>query len=459
MPEWKTVTAPRMLFLPVAGADFGTSGRKVFPHDEIEILPGTLKAKINGVEVQLQRTLEDLIDDDGVIQLAKPAPPVSLSRGGPGRAITGRLGEARSTRGLWDHDAADNWQGDAATTRFPSPNAGQGTDLFGRPDRHRGFKVVPEERPLPRRTASFEPTTPLPDRDWSPEEQAVIDEFHGQLQQEFADNDPDIEIREVRLRDGSIAHARFSKDTGRQIGATFRQYQEGTSFDTHGSNPSFDMDQYRRDLAEQNRHATPAPTARERYEQAQAKNAARTLHGAPPRPVPAPPTPTPPPTPTRQVKTASLGSPHLDNLVGAACSPPGRCDAPGVPLGLLLHLSGPQDAREALLRAAGATTAPTLEAAIGKMFMLTPDDPPLVAVELDTNDIVTLAAQLPAAATAFEESPRAALVVSTPDQGAKTPPLLDYIAKLKVRLTPHERDPRFITASCDKEQVSFPVPG
>ena len=194
MSEWIQVNVPRTLYLPVNNGDgFKDSGRRVEPSDKVEFCPGTNKCRINGVEHSMLRSCDNIpLTDDHTINLARPARPVALSRGGVGSASVGPMGSAvRAARGNWDHSVVEEWQGDAGTARFPvrAPTAGE--DLFGKPDPHRGFRQAGETR-----TAS---TAPPSDGDvqWTGEEQGLIDEalgeFEAGLQAQYDKTDKDFE--------------------------------------------------------------------------------------------------------------------------------------------------------------------------------------------------------------------------------------------------------------------------
>jgi len=445
MSDWKTIRAPKMLYLPVEGADFDHSGQRVEPSDKIRILPGTNQIEINGVPHKLMRNIDDLIDAQGNIQLAKPAPPVKIHAGGRGRASVAGIGGAR-LRAKEAHDfdleEAKHWEGDAGTDVVPFNWQSQSHPDGPRRKTARGFPIVHEGTGEP----VLEPILEGP----APPE---AEEFFDDLRDHMAKDTEPSEMREVTLRDGSKAQALFSTVTGRQIGTPQRNYQaafnelghqEGNPTSSTGPNPTFDMDEYRRLVAQQQAAATIAPTARERHDAAMAGSRAHEAAMAPPQQ----PAQQPPSHPT-----TSLGSPHLDNLVGAACGAP---QTPGAPLGHIFHLVGPADLRKALLQAAGATFAENLTTAIGSMFLLKHDQAPLIVVEMNVIDAAKLADDLPAAATAFEESSKpTVLVISTPDIPA--PRLMGYICRLRIDLEPHPTNDRFVTAKINDLTASFPA--
>lgn len=471
MSDWKTITIPKTCYLPVGDANsaFKDSGLRVEPTDKVELLTGSTQIRINGATHHLMRNIDHLIDPNGVLQLAKPAPPVKISAGGAGWGV-GRMGEVTSRlRGSWDHEAAEEWQGDGATIAHPGmfSDPEGGTDLFGRPDQHRGFKVVREDAgahdtPFGK-TAKQVSFGGGPDRNWTPDERAAIDEFFGELGEHMREDW--VEEREVTLRDGSKARALFDKRTGKQIGTPQRMYQvrrdaQGRQLaaptSSHGPNARFDMDEYRRRMAAQMADSTPAPTFREAQAVHEAKNKGTripdpALDNPLDHPIEAVPAPSP------HVETTSTGSPHLDSLLDKVAS------TPGWPLRTVSTLNGPPEATESLLRAAGASFADSIQAAFGHIHLLKPGQTPLIAIHMppDLTDALRLdiAEQLPTLAEMLVAH-KVAVVLALPDwTDAHTPALLRYLPKIKVQVAPHESDPRFLTAkTASGESISFPRP-
>ena len=265
MSEWKTIKAPKMLYLPIAGDVFAKNGLRVEPSDSLAILPGTNRIRINGVEHSLMRVLDDLVDENGVIQLAKPAPPVRLHAGGPGRASVAAIGGARLRKGEFDLEEAENWQGDEGTNsvpfQFPTPEP---------PKSARGFPIVREETPAFGKTVRT--ATATHENTGNPE----VDQFFTEFAAHMNKGTLDSECREVTLSDGSTARALFDLKTGRQIGTPQRQYQptfdsagvqQGQHVGYGGKNPTFSVKdrrkaeaEYRRRLDEQHKDSVTSPT-------------------------------------------------------------------------------------------------------------------------------------------------------------------------------------------------------
>jgi hypothetical protein len=479
MPQvWKTVKVPRMLYLPVVtGEGFNNSGMRLEPRvqlrdddgnltddwtgDELELLPGSNQIRINGVDHRMLISCDKLnIDDNGFIQLNKPRPPAAFTSGGHGAASVGGMGVAiRKAKGKWDHDAAREWEGDAATSvepfRFPRHDDPHGT-------KHPGYKT-------PRSRADdiqLVPTTGFGDA-FDESDEDFIDAFANDFAAHMAKGDPDNEIRDVTLRDGTIAQARFDKKTGRQIGATFREYkdegQQGQTLGYSGKAPTFDDAEYRRRLREQNQHATPAPTARERHE-AEYK-VAKTVHG-PAEPPRAPAAPQQRAAPmVLATGWTTTGAPHLDQLIGA-----GRSDLSGWPLRTVCHLFGCSASTRSLIEAThSATFADSIVNAIGKVHMLKDHEMGPVYVHLEElNDKLrlALAEELPVIVE-LAKSKKVAVVIVTPDWGDQMPSLLKYLPVVRVSVEPHVPDPRFICAHIKKndlnpnttnQSVAFPAP-
>lgn len=468
---WKAIKVPRALYLPVDnGQGFKDSGKRIEPTDTVEFLMGSTRIRINGVEHTMMRACDEIpLDKNGCIALAKPK-GVTISGNGVGRAHVGREGEARAgARRMWDPQAAEEWQGDQGTAAYPSGAAGSYTDLFGKIDHFRGFRVVRDDTPAYGHTgkqASFSGSgnrpgvhmgpgsEDLPDREWSAEEQAVIDEFNQGLEERYAET-RDFEYREVNLRDGSVGRALFSKITGDQVGAPSRMYQDGRSLTV---NPKKAHEEYRRLMAEQNQDASVAPNAAERYEQAQAKNASRTLHGEPPRNLRVQaPQEVPRNTPAPEVlipHTVALGHQILDGAIAHAFGLPST--AYGIPLGEIIAMSG--EGASAVLGTVGAV-ADSLTNAVGRLFMLKDSEHPMVSVTLgdmtDINTRIALADDFPRAVEALKKA-RAVLVLVLPSP--EVPGIVSMASKVHVHIEPHERDERFLVATINGKTTAFPHP-
>lgn len=438
MSDWKTITAPKMLYLPVLGTDFDKSGLRVEPTDALAILPGTNRIKINGVEHSLMRSLDDLLDDKGVIQLAKPAPPVRLHAGGPGRASVAGIGGARLRKGDFDLKEAENWQGDSGTDRVPfNFSHPDGPRL---PKEARGFPIVREETPAVRIATGKPEKTGNSD----------VDQFFDEFAEHMNKGTEPSEYREVTLRDGSKAMALFSTVTGRQIGTPTRQYQptydtegvqQGQQVGYSGNNPTFDEKEYRRRLNEQHKDTVLAPTGHDidRGPQAPVHDLALNAPVGSPlaREIPTPAMP-----------ATSTGNPHLDALIGGKNK---TCQ--GWPLGKISHLYGDTPLVDALID--NATHADGIDDAIERIHLLREDDPPLIAINCTaTPDLGSLAKLL------REHHIKVAVVLHSENNEA----LMKLPVALRLRAEPHNRDERFITATLvralaakdDNSSASFP---
>jgi len=464
--DWKPIRAPKTLYLPVAARDgaYDNSGQRVEPTDKLELLAGTNKIRINGVEHDLMRNIDDLINDQGVIQLAKPAPPVKVRSSGPGWSV-GRMGEAarKAHNAGWDHEAAQEWQGDASTVQHPSSAHGEGTDLFGRATHARGFKIVQDQTPAYGKVAQQinfggPAGPPLPDREWDSEETATINEFFDEMDKRMGD--PNLEKREVTLRDGSTAVALFDKTTGQQVGTPQRMYQasygEGghqlpNAAPTHGPKATFDMDDYRRRMAAQMASMSVAPTTRERHDMDEMKKAAQAQQvnvGQRPAPIQ---------TPITQPAT-STGALHLDDMLGKTTA------TPGWPLGTVSMLYGHPEATQKLLQASSPSACNTLADAFGRIHLIRDGQTPIVAVLLneELNDALRLdiAEQLPVLDNMIRGHKVAVVVVAPDWNDSQMPALLKFMPKVRVKLVFHETDQRFLTATlADGHSISFPAPG
>jgi len=448
--EWKTIKAPRMLYLPVAAAEFDNSGLRVEPTDDLAILPGTNRVRVNGVEHLLMRPLDDLLDENGVIQLAKPAPPVRLHAGGPGRASVAAIGGARLRKGDFDLSEAENWQGDVGTDRVPFQFDPQPPNKAGA-THARGFPIVREETPAfgkPVRVATTRKTG-------NPDVDQFFDEFNAHMNK---GTEPS-EYREVTLRDGSKARALFSTVTGRQIGTPTRQYQatydsagvqQGQQVGYSGKNPTFNEKEYRQRLDEQLKDSTVAPTGHDidRGPQAPIHDLALNAPvGSPHARVPRRGMPAAPTMPA-----TSTGNPHLDALIGGKDK---TCQ--GWPLGKISHLYGDTPLVDALI--GNATHAASIDDAVERIHLLREDDPPLIAIACTTTpDLGPLAKLL------REHHIKVAVVLHSKEGGGED--LMQLPVALRLRAEPHDRDERFITATLvralaakdDNSSASFPRP-
>lgn len=444
MSEWKTIKAPKMLYLPTGGPDFDNSGQRVEPTDHLEIVPGTLKLKINGVEHVLMRPLDSLIDTHGVIQLAKPAPPIRIHSGGEGRATVAGMGLARNAgQSHWNQKAAEEWEGDAGThaasfdpTRAPAYATKAARKIA---NSARGFPIIRESDSFFGRDTSQSPEKPLP-----PKKQTVVDEFFEEFKTSLTKNDPDTEMREITLSDGSIAHALFSKLTGRQIGTPTRNYQAifdpdgrqlGQAVSYAGPNSQFDMEEYRRRLAVQIKDACIAPTGLERHEQS-----LQCIKDTQPDPAP---------VPTQQAVTT--GYEHLNDLIGGKHK---RCM--GWPLGRVSHLYGPMHLTSMF---SSTTPAKSIAEAFGRIHLMAAQGGQLVMVQLEgvtptTNLRLSIAEELPVLDHMLKNE-QVAVVIVTPDWEIDIlPALLRFTPALRIKVEPHKRDDRFITATVTKAMVS-----
>lgn len=452
MSDWKTIKAPKSLYLPVIldGAKGGleNTGMRVSHLDTLRVLPGSNRIEINGVEYKMMIAVDALkVDDRGFIQLDKPKPPSRLFSGGEGRASVGRIGSAAVA-------ARQN----AFTTDGPSRKRTGASHA-------RGFPIVPEETPAYGRPLRQEDVL-VSDPAWDAALQGAL----GKPQKTFSDDeinaafaDPNIEVREITLKDGSTAYARFDKRSGQQVGTPFRQYQArydsegrqiGAPAPTRGRN--FDQAKYDRLMREQMADAMPAPTGHDTPRQATPKHASRTLHGPPPTPVP------PAPVYMDESVATSTGSLHLDSHITAA-------EAGGFPIGLLTWLQGPHAARAALMKAAKATYTKSFASALGDMALLKKDQTPLIALELDDltspETRLALADDLPTLVEQVKGIEKAAFLLSTPRQDSK---LTAFCSALVISIDFDEQDERFLKATIVSSDINpamqgksimFPVPG
>ena len=494
--NWITVKAPKMLYLPVAASSgaFKDSGQRVEPTDKIELLPGTNRIRINDMDLSLIIPCNNIPVQNGVITLSRPAPPVHIKAEGTGWAV-GRTGQAQANaRGKWDQQAAEEWKGDAATHAAPM-SFQQAKSRIARGGSS-SFPIIQSEMESAQ-TISFH-SDRTGDQGF---DQAIATQFglgfeepdplfnpsDNEIQTAF--DDPTIEIREITLRGGGTAHARFDKRTGKQVGTPFRDYQVRyenngrqlpAAAPTHGPNATFDMnahkaqaaEEYHRRIAEQSAAATIAPTAAERWDK-EITRKAREMQQAQviidqvvaekqlPHNItivcpgtPGNPTVTPTVTPT--------GMPHIDNLVAGRQGVVG-----GIPLGKITHVYG--SAASLLFK----TNAKNIANAFGHIHLLKPGQN-VVVIELEPESVapsdnlrLALAEQIPVLSNMINHG-QVAIVIITPDWGdAQTPALLRLSVPLRIRIEPHERDERFITATITKHDTnpalngttaSFPMP-
>lgn len=442
---WTTVKVPRMVYFPTGGHDFDHSGMRVEPSDHIRLLPGSNRIEINGVEHRLMIPCDNLLkklDANGVIQLDKPAPAVRISAGGEGWAV-GRMGEVRAKGLNWDPKLVHDWEGDAATS-IPLFN-----ELY--PDAGRGaskFPIFEEDQP---RQIAFNQGPKLKAQD-----QKIVDEFLHELEKHLTP--PDTEMREITLRDGSKARALFSTITGKQIGTPIRLYQANyddqgrqlpSAAPTHGPKSKFNMEEYRQRLVQQTQDARLAPsTWNENITPVQvvapAKQDPALYEGTKPEP---------------NQPATTTGAQHLDDLLATS-------QAPGWPLRKVSVLRGPVDCTNALMQAAGASFADGIQAAFGRIHLLGGGAAkPLVAIklgpELDDKLRLAIAEELPVLDHMVKDHSSAiAVVLVIPEwDDITTPALIRYLPKLSISVTPHERDPRFLTATIrNAGSISFPRP-
>lgn len=469
MSDWKTIKAPRALFLPVllGGAGekkgFENTGMKVFPHDEIRVMPGSNRIEINGVEHRMLISTDVLrTDAEGYIHLDKPKPPSRIFSGGEGRASVGKMGHAVAS-------ARQN----SFTPEGRAPRRQGATHA-------RGMPIISDETPAYGRPVQQDDVL-ITDPAWDRTLQSALGKPEGKSfsDKEMAEafEDPNIEVREITLKYGDKAFARFDKRTGKQVGTPFRQYQAtydeegrqvGAPTRSHG--PNFDHAKYEQMLAKQNAGSEAAPTGHDPYPQARPKNASRTLHGPPPVQVEAVPRDmserfVEPPSPSRYIgKMVSTGSPHLDSFI--TTSPDG---SGGLPIGKLTWLQGPKDVRDAFLDAAGATRTASFASALGDMALV--KGAPVVALELEdltsTEVRLALADDLPTLIEQVQGIDKAAFIISTPVP-EKDSKLMAYMSFLCLIVARDAEDERFFRATVvksevqDKQQgksISYPAPG
>ena len=478
MPEqkWITVRAPKMLYLPVnaSSGEFKDSGRRVEPTDLIELLLGTNRIRINGMDLTLAIPCDNIPVQNGVIALARPKPPVRLSTQGAGWAV-GRPGEAQSNaRRGWDQQAAANWRGDAGTDAFP-PHA----ERIARGGQS-NFPVIQSHMDAAQPIVSFNHDPAFDsaitrqfglgkaDDDFNPSDDEVADAFA----------DPNIEIREISLKGGATAYARFDKRTDKQVGTPFRQYQArygdggaqlSAPAPTHGPNATFDMaaykkaleEEYRQRLAEQNATATIAPTAAERYDLEKVQVAQQVALQAPPEvALEVAPEPTP---------TTSTGTPHLDNLIAGAQGVTG-----GFPLGKITHICGDLGLLNNFGFGRGTRTrCGNITSAFGRIHLLKPGQEIVYIAMGDTSPAgpprdnlrLGLAEELPVLVEMIKNH-RVAVVILTPDwDEATTPALLRFLPVLRIRIVESNQRKYFVTATITKDRedtqgrtATFPNP-
>lgn len=399
---WKTITIPTMVYLPTCSLDgaFKDTGSRVEPSDKVELLPGSRRIRINGVECQLLISTDSLpLDANNCLRLDRPAPPVaSLSSGGD-RAYVGATGQARArAQGNWDHENSAQWKGDEASHIGKDWVNAQ----IRRADKQGAFDTLDEEdlfENKPARTPSgFNPT--------------VLDEQRV--------------TRSVTLRDGLVAEVLLDPSSGREVSAS--RIYSGV-----GVNPK----EAARMLSEQNAGARDV------------------THGGQlnPRPLPAPPMPAKAPLfepkPPLPLPAVSTGIADLDGLLGSVL---GR---QGLPLGTISYFFGDEALTPNLLRCSPAATCTTIEAAFARIHLLPKGEKPLVIIALDMPEPtdalrLTLAEQLPILADTIKTHGQAAIAILSPDWQAKTPTLLNYIPTLGIKVTTHDKDNRFLTATLVK---------
>lgn len=236
----------------------------------------------------------------------------------------------------------------------------------------------------------------------------------------------------VTLRDGSTVEV-LVDEHGREAGYRSRTY----------SGIGTDPKEAARMLAEQNSHAVDvthhAPQMADKM--AAARNRIEDRQNQPSESN----------TPRREAapKAISTGFRDLDGLLGATTG----CQ--GLPAGSLSYFYGDTIPP-------GASVCASLEAAFAKIHF----GGPLILVHLTEPNPpdqlrLAIAEQLPVLAEAIKSQGQVAVAICSPDWQAQTPALLNYIPSLSIRLTTHDRDDRFLTATITKgatgqPAVSFP---
>ena len=470
--QWIKAKTKRAFYLPTTADDgkFDNSGKRVELTDELELLAKSNRIRINGVEFTMStgcETIIKLIDKEGFIQFAKPAPPARFSTGG---AHVGRLGSAVRAGGF-----------DATNKEFPQDY--QYEDPRNQGATHaRGFPIVQEGGPRPVRKAhsqegdfygsgttrslnpTFDPNEPTrtpthkPDgTKYTAEELEVIRELHAGLEEDHLGGN--VEYREVKLSDGSMGKALFDKKTGLQVGTPIRMYQ--AQYDASGAQigsrvESFGSGQARERAAAEYREAL----GNQQFELAANRHLAPDAAHQPLRPAAAPPrAPDPalddpivePETPAIQLPVVSTGHPHLDGLIGGK---PQLCL--GVPLGDISYFIGDNTPLKTLIET--STKAASIEGAISKVVMAaTKAKRTIVTVSLDEVLTDTLRLELAEALPALQSTLRGtnvAVVITSTDYGDNTPALLNYMTALVVHIAPHERETSFVTATVRRSTVS-----
>lgn len=416
MAVWKKITIPKMVYLPTGdpNGSFKDTGQRVEPHDQVEILPGSRLIRINGVEHTLLIPADNLpLDGNNCLRLDRPAPPVAtLDGGGKGRAFVGRQGEAvLAARTNWDQETAANWGGGDAAS-------GIGKDWIQaqlrRADKNGAFEdadddpLFEDNEPAPRTASGFDPTVFNEDR----------------------------VTRTVTLKDGTTAEVLVDPHSGRDAGYTSRMYSG------IGVNPK----EAARLLAAQAAEATDVTLGRRQEPPPRVASAPASL------PVQAPP-------------AVSTGIRDLDGFLEAT-----TCFAtPGVPLGHIAYVSGTADLCQFLMHTMSTSAAPTstIEGAFARIHLLKPNDTPIVFIHL-TDEApsdalrLTIAEQLPVLAEVIKNHGRCSALILTPAWLDKTPALLNFIPSLRLDITRHDRDDRFLVATLIKgakrgqPSVTFP---
>lgn len=424
-PQWKHVKVPKMLYLPtMGGLDFKDTGIRVEMDDDLELLPGSNRIRINGAEHQMIISCDKLrIDDKGFIQLDKPQRPRPLSAGGDGRAYVGRTGIAASranqdrphidTAARFQEDGQGNYVRQVAFRTYDP--AGFDTAIqkhFGKPDPKFAKKA------------------------------------DAMAAKAFHEIPKGTEWRNITLKNGQSARVLVDIHTGVHVSAPMRTYNGG-------GNPG----EYQALMAAE---GGPSPTISEWGGSSPPPQVRSARRPEPPRTGGNPSgysgyTPTPGPATHRESNLVPTGVAHLDNFIG------------GYPRGHVTHIFGEHTSREAISHASGGSVCTSIESAFGRMALLKPSQSPIVVITLpdalDDTLRLSLAEELPVLAEQIK-SRNIAVIISTPDWGDGMPALLKYSPSTRLHITPNDRDERFVTATIVKshtgatgnESSTFPRP-
>ena len=432
---WITVRAPKMLYLPTMADDggFKDSGLRIEPTDKVELKLGSNQIRVNGVDYSMLIPCDKLRIVNGVIHLDKPQAPRPLSAGGLGSAAVGRMGQAQAAaRNNWDHSAfAQKTAGS-----IPAQYATGGSSYF---------QVFQDETPaFGHEVATFNQDI----------------QSHFGKPKDILPNpvfEEDALYEEITLKDGSKARILVDPKSGKHIGTPFRMYdaqfddeghQLAAPAPTHGPNPTFTDADYQRAVAEQRAQACEAPGTANIYDKTPTQTTV-----TPPRNDPRPQAPAPP----TSKGAYHTGYTHLDNLIG------------GWTPYYVSHLYGPTEATEALIQASEGDVCHSIEAAFGRIHLVAaqPKIEPVIFIQFSgtsptTEQRLALAEELPVLIDMLSHMP-VAVVITTPDwDETQMPALIRYHINTRIRVTTHEHDPRFLTATVTKhttmtgKNISFP---